>query len=188
MAVTLRTSSLQPRPEPRPRIDAQLAATDRLLERNYPGDDGSRQPVHTVYVPADRFTPSLAADWGAQALATAEAHGGLERLGALLGQDAELAAAVASRVAAKLATRADRGPPAGLRGRLRGPGRRRRGRRRRCRRVRRGRRRRGRLRAAVHRDPLQVLRGRPPGPAACAPWTCSSPAWPPPANCPRAWS
>ena len=51
-------------------IDAQLADTDRLLEKNYPGDDGSRQPVHTVYVPADRFTPSSAAEWGAQALAT----------------------------------------------------------------------------------------------------------------------
>ncbi|QNE15848.1 aldolase [Pseudarthrobacter sp. NBSH8] len=83
-------------------IDAQLAATDQLLERNYPGDDGTRQPVHTVYVPADRFTPSFAADWGAQALTTAEAHGGLEKLGALLGQDAELAGAVASRVRAKL--------------------------------------------------------------------------------------
>lgn len=83
-------------------IDAQLAATDRLLDRSYPGDDGSRQPVHTVYVPADRFTPSLAADWGSQALATAEAHGGLERLGRLLGQDADLAGAVAPRVQAKL--------------------------------------------------------------------------------------
>ena len=31
-------------------IDAQLADTDRLLEQSYPGDDGSRQPVHTVYV------------------------------------------------------------------------------------------------------------------------------------------
>ncbi|GAA1793089.1 hypothetical protein GCM10009712_44900 [Pseudarthrobacter sulfonivorans] len=84
------------------RIEEQLAATDQLLERNYPGDDGSRQPVHTVYVPADRFTPSFAADWGAQALAEAAAHGGLEKLGALLGQDAELAGAVASRVRAKL--------------------------------------------------------------------------------------
>ena len=83
-------------------IDAQLAATDRLLDRNYPGDDGSRQPVHTVYIPADRFTPSFAADWGAQALTTAAAHGGLERLGRLLGQDAELAGAVAPRVQAKL--------------------------------------------------------------------------------------
>ncbi|MHA7199103.1 DUF6986 family protein [Arthrobacter alkaliphilus] len=83
-------------------IDSQLAATDELLERNYPGDDGTRQPVHTVYVPADRFTPSLPAEWGAQAIATAEAHGGLERLGSLLGQEPELASAVAARVAAKL--------------------------------------------------------------------------------------
>src|SRR5215218_9543403 len=85
-------------------IDGQLAATDRLLEQNYPGDDGSRQPVHTVYVPADRFTPSFAAAWGAEALATAEARGGLEKLGALLGQDAALAGAVAPRVEAKLAS------------------------------------------------------------------------------------
>lgn len=83
-------------------IDAQLAATDRLLDRNYPGDDGSRQPVHTVYVPADRFTPQLAADWGSQALAAAEAHGGLEKLGLLLGQEPALAGAVAARVQAKL--------------------------------------------------------------------------------------
>jgi citrate lyase beta subunit len=83
-------------------IDSQLAATDQLLERNYPGDDGTRQPVHTVYVPADRFTPSLPAEWGTQAITTAEAHGGFEMLGALLGQEPELAAAVATRVAAKL--------------------------------------------------------------------------------------
>src|SRR5215217_7293495 len=54
-------------------IDGQLAATDRLLEQNYPGDDGSRQPVHTVYVPADRFTPSFTAEWGAEAMAAASA-------------------------------------------------------------------------------------------------------------------
>src|SRR5690242_6961262 len=85
-------------------IDGQLAATDRLLEQNYPGDDGSRQPVHTVYVPADRFTPSFAADWGGQATATVDAHGGLENLGRLLGQETALAEAVAGRVAAKLST------------------------------------------------------------------------------------
>jgi citrate lyase beta subunit len=85
-------------------IDAQLAATDQLLERNYPGDDGTRQPVHTVYVPADRFTPSFSAEWGAQALTTAAAHGGLARLGHLLGQDGDLAEAVAARVQAKLET------------------------------------------------------------------------------------
>ncbi|MHA7270860.1 DUF6986 family protein [Arthrobacter sp. HLT1-20] len=84
-------------------IDGSLAATDALLERNYPGDDGSRQPVHTVYVPADKFTPTLAADWGQEALSLVNDHGGLERLGSLLGQDDELASAVAPRVAAKLA-------------------------------------------------------------------------------------
>jgi citrate lyase beta subunit len=91
-------------PEDLASIDSQLAATDQLLDRNYPGDDGSRQPIHTVYVPADRFTPTLAVEWGAQALATAEAHGGLEKLGQLLGQEPDLAAAVAARVAAKLAS------------------------------------------------------------------------------------
>ncbi|WP_314326215.1 DUF6986 family protein [Paenarthrobacter ilicis] len=83
-------------------IESQLEATDQLLDRNYPGDDGSRQPIHTVYIPADRFTPTFVADWGAQALATAEAHGGLEKLGQLLGQESHLASAVAERVAAKL--------------------------------------------------------------------------------------
>src|SRR4029453_7664697 len=85
-------------------IESQLAATDQLLDRNYPGDDGSRQPIHTVYVPADRFTPSFAAEWGAQALAPADAPGALEKLGQLLGQEPQLAAAVAERVAAKLSS------------------------------------------------------------------------------------
>ena len=37
----------------------------------YPGDSGARQPVHTVYVPGDRFTAGLADEWGALALARA---------------------------------------------------------------------------------------------------------------------
>ena len=31
--------------------DAALADTDAFLQRAYPGEDGRRQPVHTVYVP-----------------------------------------------------------------------------------------------------------------------------------------
>lgn len=85
-------------------IESACAATDMLLDRNYPGDDGSRQPVHTVYVPADKFNSSFAAEWGAQGQAAIDAYGGLEKLGKLLGQDEELAAAVAPRVAAKLAS------------------------------------------------------------------------------------
>ncbi|TAM70805.1 MAG: aldolase [Microbacteriaceae bacterium] len=88
-------------------IDALLASTDRLLATNYPGDDGSRQPVHTVYVPADRYTPELPAEWGERALAAVagrgtDARGGLGVLSALLGQDAACAAAVVPRVLAKL--------------------------------------------------------------------------------------
>ncbi|MEJ1089175.1 aldolase [Microbacterium sp. Mu-80] len=86
------------------RIDARLAETDALLESAYPGDDGTRQPVHTVYVPADRFTPDLPARWGAEALAAADEAGGLERLAKQVGIDEALAGPVAARVAAKLAT------------------------------------------------------------------------------------
>lgn len=84
------------------RLDSGLAETDRLLEQNYPGDDGSRQPVHTVYVPADQFTPSLAADWGSQALDAVAAQGGMEQLCHLLGLDGVLAAEVAAKTTAKL--------------------------------------------------------------------------------------
>lgn len=85
------------------RIDRMLAATDTLLEQGYPGDDGSRQPVHTVYVPADAFTPGLAADWGTRALASIEAQGGVSRLAAVLGtSNAPDAVEIAERVEAKL--------------------------------------------------------------------------------------
>lgn len=62
------------------RVEDTLAETDRLLAEVYPGDDGRRQPVHTVYVPADRFTPQLPQQWGQEALDTAAAHGGLAQL------------------------------------------------------------------------------------------------------------
>uniref|UniRef100_UPI00403EB3BA DUF6986 family protein n=1 Tax=Streptomyces phytophilus TaxID=722715 RepID=UPI00403EB3BA len=39
----------------RDRIAAALAPVDAELARRYPGDPGTRQPVHTVYVPADAF-------------------------------------------------------------------------------------------------------------------------------------
>lgn len=50
-------------------LDDRLAAADRALRERYPGDPGTRQPVHTVYVPGDRFTVGTPADWGAQARA-----------------------------------------------------------------------------------------------------------------------
>jgi hypothetical protein len=35
------------------RLDERLADADAELASRYPGDPGTRQPVHTVYVPAD---------------------------------------------------------------------------------------------------------------------------------------
>jgi citrate lyase beta subunit len=68
-------------------IDALLTETDTLLEQNYPGDDGSRQPVHTVYVPANAFTPKLPTEWGRRALAAVDSWGDLQRLSALVGAE-----------------------------------------------------------------------------------------------------
>jgi citrate lyase beta subunit len=57
------------------RLDRQLQPVDSELAARYPGDAGVRQPVHTVYVPADRCHPGLAGDWGEQALAALTEHG-----------------------------------------------------------------------------------------------------------------
>jgi citrate lyase beta subunit len=56
------------------RLDEALATVDAELARNYPGAAGSRQPVHTVYVPADRFGAELPDSWGSQALAALTEH------------------------------------------------------------------------------------------------------------------
>lgn len=82
---------------------SRLRATDQLLEHAYPGDDGSRQPIHTVYLPADTFTAATAADWGRRAIAAAASTGGIRGLAEAIGLDGDLAAQVADRVEAKLA-------------------------------------------------------------------------------------
>jgi citrate lyase beta subunit len=48
-------------------LDEQLAAADSELQRLYPGEAPGRQPVHTVYVPADRYTKDVVPEWGARA-------------------------------------------------------------------------------------------------------------------------
>lgn len=83
-------------------LDARLARTDALLASAYPGDDGSRQPVHTLYVPADRFRPDLPAQLGADALAAAAAVGGVAALADIVGLG-DLGAQLAPLVEAKLA-------------------------------------------------------------------------------------
>jgi citrate lyase beta subunit len=55
-------------------LDGLLGPVDAELTRRYPGDRGGRQPVHTVYLPADRFHPAVTAEWGATALAALRDH------------------------------------------------------------------------------------------------------------------
>ncbi|MFI5733991.1 DUF6986 family protein [Kribbella sp. NPDC051587] len=55
-------------------LDQRLAAADAALAADYPGDRGVRQPVHTVYVPADRYDAQTVADWGSQARAALTGH------------------------------------------------------------------------------------------------------------------
>lgn len=84
-------------------VEARLAPTDRLLATAYPGDDGSRQPVHTVYVPGDRYAPELPARWGREALDAAAAAGGLAALAIDVGLAEAIAAEVVPLVERKLA-------------------------------------------------------------------------------------
>ena len=83
-------------------IEARLAQTDRLLATAYPGDDGSRQPVHTVYVPGDRYTPELPVEWGRDAQDALASAGGAEALGLDVGLAPAIAAQVAPLVDRKL--------------------------------------------------------------------------------------
>ncbi|TWP35451.1 DUF6986 family protein [Leekyejoonella antrihumi] len=86
------------------RLDEQLADADRALETQYPGDRGTRQPVHTVYIPGDRYAASTVPDWGRQALAALAEHGGgAASVAEELGLDPQTTADVYDRVVAKLA-------------------------------------------------------------------------------------
>lgn len=84
-------------------VNASLAPVDRELERRYPGDPGTRQPVHTVYVPGDVFAADTVRSWGDQALAALDEHApDAASLAAVLGLADDLAGPVHDRVRAKL--------------------------------------------------------------------------------------
>jgi citrate lyase beta subunit len=86
-------------------LDARLADADAALAHQFPGERATRQPVHTVYVPADRYDAGLVPRWGAEALRALDEHGGsAEEYAATLGLPAELAEDVLARVRAKLAS------------------------------------------------------------------------------------
>lgn len=85
-------------------LDRRLAAADERLARQYPGDRGVRQPVHTVYVPADRLRPGVAEEWGREALAALDEHGATSRdLAEVLGLPADLVDGLYGLVREKLA-------------------------------------------------------------------------------------
>jgi citrate lyase beta subunit len=59
------------------RVAALLAADDAERARRYPGPSSGRQPVHTAYVPADRFSADTPRQWGEVALSALDEHGPL---------------------------------------------------------------------------------------------------------------
>ncbi|MHA0288586.1 DUF6986 family protein [Mycobacterium sp. C3-094] len=89
-------------------VDRRLAVADARSADRYPGDDGRRQPVHTVYVPGDEYSATMPADWGSAALAAAGDAGGLDAVAVLVGANREphcepdtLAALVENKLAAE---------------------------------------------------------------------------------------
>jgi citrate lyase beta subunit len=93
-------------------LDERLAGADEQLRRCYPGDSGSRQPVHTVYVPADQFSADVPRTWGRAALDLLDAHAPTaSALADATGMPAPLVGDVYDRVRAKL----DREPVEDLR-------------------------------------------------------------------------
>ena len=85
-------------------LDARLGPSDERLLAQYPGESGRRQPVHTVYVPADRYAADTATVWGVEGLAMMDEFApDADVLADLVGIRVELAAEVRPLVAAKLA-------------------------------------------------------------------------------------
>ncbi|EWM17439.1 aldolase/citrate lyase family protein [Kutzneria sp. 744] len=83
-------------------LDSQLSDVDALRDRLFPGSTGVRQPVHTVYVPADQVVPDLARSWGERALASLDAFA--SDAGAFTGATGVDAVGLYDRVRAKLST------------------------------------------------------------------------------------
>jgi citrate lyase beta subunit len=84
-------------------LDDTLAPVDRDLFARYPGDPGTRQPVHTVYVPADRFTLDTVPNWGMAATRLLDDHApSAASLAAATGMDQGLVADVRDRIWQKL--------------------------------------------------------------------------------------
>jgi citrate lyase beta subunit len=84
-------------------LDQRLVGADAALAGQFPGERASRQPVHTVYVPADRYDTDLVPRWGQEAVQALDEHGGSAAdFAATLGLPTTLAEEVVSRVRSKL--------------------------------------------------------------------------------------
>ncbi|MEZ0578337.1 aldolase/citrate lyase family protein [Nocardioides sp. MH1] len=85
-------------------LDERLAPVDAELAADYPGERPGRQPVHTVYVPADRYEAGLVPSYGAAALALLDEHA--DRFDRLVGATAtrQWRDDLVARVRAKLQT------------------------------------------------------------------------------------
>jgi citrate lyase beta subunit len=81
-------------------LDRRLARADAALARQFPGDRPGRQPVHTVYVPADRYRGTVCRDWGEAALGTLDEHRSI--FAALVNEQGADAVDLESRVRSKL--------------------------------------------------------------------------------------
>lgn len=88
----------------RAEVEQMLAPVDAWLQRDYPGEDAARRPVHTVYVPADRYHAGLAQQWGERALEALEAAGGIDAMLQAVRISSDVREAVAARVLDKLST------------------------------------------------------------------------------------
>ncbi|MGH3387399.1 MAG: DUF6986 family protein, partial [Actinomadura sp.] len=84
-------------------LSKRVVATSAEHGKHFPGPATGRQAVHTVYVPADRFSPSTPADFGAEALRLLNNHTpGVGSFGAAFDIQPDIAGTVRERVTAKL--------------------------------------------------------------------------------------
>lgn len=85
-------------------LDGCLREDDRLLQSRFPDSAVAAQPLHTVYVPADRYVRDLPRRWGEQALEALDAHGSdHEQIAELLTLAPEAVEQLMPRVRRKLA-------------------------------------------------------------------------------------
>jgi citrate lyase beta subunit len=84
-------------------LDSALADADSALAQQFPGERAGRQPVHTVYVPADRYDSAVVPVWRDQAMSVLAEHGrGVTDLADAFGLRPDLAVDVYARMRDKL--------------------------------------------------------------------------------------